>query len=1215
MQVVPSSNTGKRDLTAGNFDQEGLLFLILHYLHGLGPPPSNTGANEPSRDTLSEVVQLLTSVLEGSGYLPKKHWWDKTHLLSYQEIAKTNSHIPSNYLERIIEKLQETHTTNSSSPHPHKVHSVLAHGRMSLVPLQSSQHPRVVPPPINKFLVYSQIGGINRRRQNTSKQVHSLVAAKYKKLISFCGHRAPIYCLKFDPCGTRIFTGADDFLIKVWNVSTGSLVKSLRGHIDVILDMDINWDGTLLVTVSKDRILRVWDCTPSGQYPCIYCCRSSSPYSSVLWRPPPIIPSSCGVTVMIAACSNRGQSELIQVGTFRLNSFPSPASLSHNCSIALPAMTGAECVHEWQQPGSVTVVTPQSKRSSPTHISFSWDGLYLLIAGSPVSIANLQNGVNVIQTVYEVSQSECQTKRGDSISVCKFAHHAYKFLIGYTSGEMLVYQLDSKTGSFIGKTLSPLPTVSVSQRRSPAASFSKKSKGLRALYAIWNSDDSYVISSMSDKSIIVWSAFTGEILNVLQGHFGDSYVLDHHPLFPEQFISGAYDGKIVLWDLFQKKPLREWSRNVDSVKFEIYDGSFSRDGNFFAVSDKFGMITIYGFSDIDKYKRTPRQQFLAGEHELVEFDENYQPFDRNTHLAVWDSPLGVLVDLDLKPYKIPLLQSYGNSDEAATARLILTIALSPEEILDPSDDEEPWAPSRSTRAVDYSTATVSSTENNNTSQPQEPSPALRPTRLSRRLRGQLPLQAGLDDNDDICVVSSSADEAVEDFHIEGVPNENTSSDGESLGSVSQGSEGGGMVTATRSHYKLRDRHAARNNARHKKKESEGVDTICTPEVEGASTVHTSSTDTTGHNLRPRRKQKRSLDQLAHYSPPLDTTSTQLEPAPTPPLDTPGCATLNNVTTDANTKVLNTAALAPSIQSTSSSTKLRLILPLLPAAPDLPSCTTKTSDPLRAFTPTLSVVEPPTTLPSLSSLLQQIQQPNRFGLSFPTIQKIEPSLGTKLVRPPVLPPTERLPNSQGSGITYPNISDISEYGTSSPAILEPEYSPSPLRASSSEEALKDRTHSPSPERPPISPTCPVVESDSDESSNDSFDDLRPKPKLTRTSGSRDVSTSHSALKIVIRPQPNAGQSSAHTRPLGPPANFTRKAPQSYLLRPRTRRSCFEHAENPDIETDIKPHGEDNPTDTTHQKATTRHWTQLQHKIETKEKAPMITPSKMLYDLNL
>jgi coronin-1B/1C/6 len=55
-------------------------------------------------------------------------------------------------------------------------------------------------------------------------------------------------------------TGSSDKTLKIWDVEAGKDVLSFDGiHTDVIHSIDWNYTGSLVVTISKDKKLRIID--------------------------------------------------------------------------------------------------------------------------------------------------------------------------------------------------------------------------------------------------------------------------------------------------------------------------------------------------------------------------------------------------------------------------------------------------------------------------------------------------------------------------------------------------------------------------------------------------------------------------------------------------------------------------------------------------------------------------------------------------------------------------------------------------------------------------------------------------------------------------------------------------------------------------------------------------------------------------------------------
>jgi WD40 repeat protein len=72
------------------------------------------------------------------------------------------------------------------------------------------------------------------------------------------------WALVFNPDGTRIATGGEDGLARLWDTSNGTLTAQCQGHTRKVLSVAFRPDGRRLVTASADGTVRQWNST-SGQ--------------------------------------------------------------------------------------------------------------------------------------------------------------------------------------------------------------------------------------------------------------------------------------------------------------------------------------------------------------------------------------------------------------------------------------------------------------------------------------------------------------------------------------------------------------------------------------------------------------------------------------------------------------------------------------------------------------------------------------------------------------------------------------------------------------------------------------------------------------------------------------------------------------------------------------------------------------------------------------
>ena len=64
-----------------------------------------------------------------------------------------------------------------------------------------------------------------------------------------------------------------------------------------------------------------------------------------------------------------------------------------------------------------------------------------------------------------------------------------------------------------------------------------------------------VLAAISDDTIAVWDAHSGDLEQRLRGHTFRTHVLECHPLDPRLVMSAGYDGQTIVWDLAEGRAL------------------------------------------------------------------------------------------------------------------------------------------------------------------------------------------------------------------------------------------------------------------------------------------------------------------------------------------------------------------------------------------------------------------------------------------------------------------------------------------------------------------------------------------------------------------------------------------------------------------------------------------------------------------------------------
>lgn len=72
-------------------------------------------------------------------------------------------------------------------------------------------------------------------------------------------HSWSLRCVAYNPDGSLIASGGDDFLIKLWDAESGKLRATLAGHSSSVLSIEFARSGDRLISGASDKTIRQWD--------------------------------------------------------------------------------------------------------------------------------------------------------------------------------------------------------------------------------------------------------------------------------------------------------------------------------------------------------------------------------------------------------------------------------------------------------------------------------------------------------------------------------------------------------------------------------------------------------------------------------------------------------------------------------------------------------------------------------------------------------------------------------------------------------------------------------------------------------------------------------------------------------------------------------------------------------------------------------------------
>ncbi|KAJ2438753.1 hypothetical protein IWW46_004747, partial [Coemansia sp. RSA 2440] len=596
-----------------------LNFLIAHYL---------------SQGALREAAEPLRRLMEQKPMMlpPRIDWQGQRHRSDYEALARSHPHVSTNELLRVMQARISGDTSLMTSGG-----TVL--GRTRRRPSDS---------------VRNALTTKLRRRQGTTHVQQlplTMAGGMYRQLVRCHGHKYPTFCVLFDRTGRRMITGSDDYLVKVWCTRTGYLINTLKGHQDVVTDIALNTENTLLASASADGTVRVWNV------------RTGEPR-----------------TVLVAHAQGRAKG--ITGVKF------SPAACDELRFVATACDDGLCRLYRWSRSRLAVDAEPivvdgrSQSRDAVSSFAFNHTGSRFAVAttGGYVSIYSmLADTLGAPRLVARMAAHE------ESITTLVFSADGTMLLTGSIDGTARVWTCSGgmrwDAVTFDIKEPPPVAEMPVSEPNEnlegPAepnqnAEASQNAEGqtepnqsqdatgsrptlpvkrVETNQVAWACDGTRVLISNNIGTVAAFDPHTGRECWRRRGAHGTSevYVLITHPHDARVAVSGGYDGRALAWDVDTGATLREFH-----VGEQLFDGSFSEDGRQFALTGDTGAATLFGLGAEWAYADAAQmpEQMFDSDYTATIMDANRFVADQQTQMPAYLVPHSALMDFDGRMYRV-----------------------------------------------------------------------------------------------------------------------------------------------------------------------------------------------------------------------------------------------------------------------------------------------------------------------------------------------------------------------------------------------------------------------------------------------------------------------------------------------------------------------------------------------------------------------------------
>lgn len=379
-------------------------------------------------------------------------------------------------------------------------------------------------------------------------------------------HEQIITCIVWSPDSKYIATGSFDCSIKIWDIETGSVIKTLSDHTKGILTIAWNSNGKVLISGAMDKTIKMWDVETGKLLKNLT--DHGDDVNYLTWRSDSQYFVSCSADCTLKIWDANTTQAIISFSEYdNLKKFYA-IDWSPDGTYLASCISREKSIRVWRIGTEREVITLYGNKGGVNHIAWSKDGKRIASAHDETTVliwdTETRKVIKSFQgTHYDITSVSWSP---DGSKIASDMPTSYAKVWEVSTGNEL-FNLSGHTDAVTSVAWSPNGNFLATGSADKAIIIWDVNTGneIKRLsgheYGVndvsWNNDGNLIASCSNDQQIIIWNIQSGTRIKTLKGH--TSYITS---------VAWSKDGK-TLASSSGDKSIKIWDAQAGTLKYEF----------------------------------------------------------------------------------------------------------------------------------------------------------------------------------------------------------------------------------------------------------------------------------------------------------------------------------------------------------------------------------------------------------------------------------------------------------------------------------------------------------------------------------------------------------------------------------------------------------------------------------------------------------------------